>query len=294
MQTNTKNETKAKSGTKASHGTRASNGTRARPRRARQGELLFRSWGGARRGAGRKPKGARALVAHDTRPQHKARFPLLITSRLLPGLPSLRRASEAARVRSAIAAANLAARGLAESQEARHGDRASPTDPPFQVVHHSIQSNHLHLIVEAADRAALTSGLRGLLIRIAHGLNRLWEHRGAVFADRFHERELQNPRQVRNALVYVLQNLRKHGICVAGPDPLSSGPEFDGWLPASVRARESGVRSGPAEGGGAASRSPITLLRAARAETPTPRTWLLGAGWRRHGLIDPDERPRSA
>jgi hypothetical protein len=126
--------------------------SRARGRRAKQGELAFRSWGGARRGAGRKPKGERAMVPHDERPAHKARFPVLITTRVRPGLPSLRRASEAARVRAALASTNLAAleRGQGSS--------------PFQVVHHSIQSNHLHLIVEAADRATLTAGLRGLLV----------------------------------------------------------------------------------------------------------------------------------
>jgi REP-associated tyrosine transposase len=290
-------------------------------RRARQGELEFRSWGGARRGAGRKPKGERALLSHDARPIHKARFPLLITSRLRPGLPSLRRAAEAAQIRAALASTNLAARARAErSGQARR-------IAPFQVVHHSIQSNHLHLIVEAGDRAELTSGLRGLLIRIARALNRLWNRTGAVFADRFHERVLQSPLQVRNALVYVLQNLRKHGICLDGPDPFSSAPEFDGWRPRverrgaaterrGGRAGRGGGRGehdrgsmvpkgGPMlltgaagaggrgkEGVGTTWREPLSLLRAARAELPRPGTWLLDCGWRRHGLIDPFECPR--
>src|SRR5258706_5334783 len=194
---------------------RAASGKRIRKARlrARQAELDFRSWGGVRRGAGRKPKGERAGVPHVSRPAHKARFPLLITSRLCPGLRSLRHEREAECIRSALAGANRSA-----APEARGA-------APFQVVHYSIQSNHLHLIVEAADRAALTAGMRGLLVRIARALNRLWDRRGSVFGDRFHEHELRTPREVRNALVYVLQNLRKHGIALAGPDPLSSGPE---------------------------------------------------------------------
>src|SRR5258708_32703188 len=76
-------------------------------RRAKQGELDFRSWGGARKGAGRKPKGERALVPHVARPAHKARFPVLITTRVRPGLPSLRRSGEAARIREAFARTNL-------------------------------------------------------------------------------------------------------------------------------------------------------------------------------------------
>jgi putative transposase len=258
----------------------------------RQAELVFRAWGGARRGAGRKPKGERAGVPHVSRPSDKKRFPLLVTSRLRSGLHSLRHEREAECIRHAMAAANRAA-----SAEA-----SGPA--PFQVVHHSIQSNHLHLIVEAADRAALTLGMRGLLVRIARGLNRMWKRRGPVFADRFHERELRTLLEVRNALVYVLQNLRKHGIALAGPDPLSSGPEFDGWTAgrgsasdarscAGPRSRDGARPSGGAPtAGAAASPGAPRLLRAARAEVPPAITWLLGVGWRKHGLIEPRESPR--
>jgi REP element-mobilizing transposase RayT len=281
---------------------RKSAASRTRAPHARQTELEFRSWGGARNGAGRKPKGERAGVPHVSRPVHKARFPLLVTSRLLPGLRSLRHAREAQCIRRALDRANRAT--LAKA----------PDEPPFQVVHHSIQTNHLHLIVEASDRASLTAGMRGLLVRIARALNRLWGRRGAVFADRFHERGLRSPREVRNALVYVLQNLRKHGIALAGPDPLSSGPEFDGWdaphgraatEPAArqaIRDRQA-VRSvrrsrfggdwrSPAGGGGCAPVDAAWFQRAARAAAPRAKTWLLGVGWKVHGLIGPGETPR--
>jgi hypothetical protein len=323
---------------------------RSRAPRAKQAELEFRSWGGARRGAGRKPKGTRALVPHDTRPEHKPRFPVLITSRLLPDLPCLRHPSEAARVRAALTSANLGdrsplthpcrdrrsagrsavkpdagssnrarqheivglARGGAGRKPSSPGARCDRSIPRFQVVHYSIQSNHLHLIVEAVDRKALTSGMRGLLIRIARALNRRWERSGQVFADRFHERELLNPRQVRNALVYVFQNLRKHGICLEGPDPLSSGPQFRGWRDdartgeivsrrdgrddsSRTRAEQERGSNRPAGqsvcSGGSRSLS-LTRLRAARFESPRPSTWLLGVGWERHGLIGLGETPR--
>jgi hypothetical protein len=263
-------------------------GTTRTRRSSKQCELAFRSWGGARRGAGRKPKGERALVPHDTRPLHKARFPLLITTRLRPGLPSLRRAGEAEWIRLCMARANSGGRSNASA-------KTTAGAPRFQVVHHSIQSNHLHLIVEAADRTSLTAGVRGLLVRIARALNRLWRRSGSVFGDRFHERELKSPREVRNALVYVLQNLRKHGIRMQGPDPFSSGPQFAGW--ASSHATDRGVlprsdRALPSDGGGWSDLpTPRTLSRAARLEVPSPTTWLLGSGWQRHGLIHPGEGP---
>jgi len=59
--------------------------------RVRQQEFAFRTWGGARKGAGRKPAGARAGVSHRARPALAARHPVHVTVRLRAGLPSLRR-----------------------------------------------------------------------------------------------------------------------------------------------------------------------------------------------------------
>lgn len=38
----------------------------------------------------------------------------------------------------------------------------------------SILSNHLHLIVEAKGRGALSRGMKGLQVRIARALNKPW------------------------------------------------------------------------------------------------------------------------
>jgi hypothetical protein len=107
--------------------------------------------------------------------------------------------------------------------------------------------------------------MQGLLVRVAHALNDLWRHVGSVFADRFHARELRSPREVRAALVYVIQNARRHGWRLNGVDPCSSGPWFDGWKESSA----------------------IFLGRPVTNAT----CWLLCEGWRRHGLIGIDENP---
>ena len=237
------------------------------------------------------------MLPHDARPEHKARFPMLVTTRLHSGLPSLRHAREAARIRAALAAVNtrqwpedrsdgtrqesgaIVRRTGRESVSPANSKRI-PTSPPFQVVHHSIQSNHLHLIVEARDRASVTAGMRGLLVRIARALNRLWKRSGAVFADRFHERELRSPRQVRNALVYVLQNLRKHGIHLAGPDPLSSAAELDGWAEGHSGG---GARAGSSSGSLSASvplpaGGSLSAGNPLSASVPLPASGSLSAG----------------
>ena len=222
-----------------------------RPKKSNhQHELAFPEWGGARKGAGRKPKGEEALVPHDTRPALKSCYPVHVTMRLIEGLPSLRADAERAVLERTLHAGS---------------DRFG-----FRLVHYSIQTNHLHLLVEATDRRALWRGMQGLAVRIARGLNRSWNRKGKVFADRYHAHILCSPSEVRNSLVYVLHNARRHGIPVRGVDPYSSGAWFDGW-------RETGP---PLRG----SREPVGV---------EARTWLLDVGWRRRGLLGIDESPKA-
>lgn len=80
----------------------------------------------------------------------------------------------------------------------------------FRLAHFSVQHNHLHLIVEADDRRAMSNGLRLLLARIARGLNGVMHGHGARFDDRYHEHVLTTPTEVVNALRYVLGNRAVH------------------------------------------------------------------------------------
>jgi hypothetical protein len=48
--------------------------------------------------------------------------------------------------------------------------------------------------------------MRGLMVRLAKRVNKLLFRRGRFWADRWHGNALTAPRQVPNALVYVLQN----------------------------------------------------------------------------------------
>ena len=226
-----------------------------RRHRLRQRELEFRAWGGSRPGAGRKRAGPRARVSHGAREALSARHPVHVTVRLCAGLPSLRR--DAARV--AIERAFRAGRE-------RFG---------FRLNEYSLQSNHLHLIAEAADRHALSRGMKGLLVRVARALNRLWARTGSVFTDRYHARQLRTPREVRIALVYVLHNARHHGLRILGFDPCSSGPWFDGWNRNSIRNTRS-------------------LAVAPNSPAARASRWLLRIGWRVHGRIGLDEQPRAA
>lgn len=175
-----------------------------------QRQLTIFPRGGWRRRAGRKPAVPRARVTHAVRPRLTPRDPVIVTTRLLPGLPSLRRESTLMTMRRVLAAGSE-----------RFG---------FRLVEFSVQTNHLHLIAEAGDARSLARGMQGLLVRVAKALNREWGRRGKVLGDRYHARILRSPRDVRHVLVYVIQNARKHGAQIVGIDPYSSGPWFDGWI----------------------------------------------------------------
>jgi REP element-mobilizing transposase RayT len=218
-----------------------------------QVELSFRSWGGRRNNAGR-PKKPGAKLRHAMRPKLARSYPAHVTLRALPSAPNLRRGAAYAAVEAALCAVR-----------ARED---------YRVVHFSVQTNHVHLLVEAHGATSLARGMQALAIRIARGVNRACGRKGKLWGDRYHSRVLRTPREVRNALCYVLQNTRRHlthdgGIVEPGwIDPRSSGSSFDGWRDANE-------------------------VRTSAREAPTlaPHTWLLATGWRRHGLIRVDEGP---
>ena len=116
--------------------------------------------------------------------------------------------------------------------------------------------------------------MKSIGARVARAVQRVFALRGSVLADRFHLHVLRSPREVRNAIAYVLLNARRH-LAKAGLridpqpriDPASSGRWFDGWRAHAAR------------------------LDAHDPPVSRARTWLLRIGWRRHGRIAVAEVP---
>lgn len=212
----------------------------------RQLEFRIRTWGGRRAGAGRKPTPGSRTAPHCRRAPHEPRCPAHVTLRATPGLPSLRQRPVFNAIRSAFGAASKDA---------------------FRLLHYSVQMDHLHLLIEADEPTALTRGVQGLAIRVAKAINRVLGRHGAVWGDRFHARALKTPREVRNALVYILNNWRKHIPGARGLDGCSSAAWFTGWRVVVATT--------------------LTMAPVARA-----RTWLARVGWRRHGPLEIGEEPR--
>ncbi len=207
------------------------------------------TWGGKRRGAGRKPTGQfghdrrgrpKPGVSHGPRPEIDARHPLHVTLRAVDGSPSLRAFAVAVEIGNLL-------------------KRRARRVLPCRVVHFSIQRDHIHLIVEAGDRAAVSRGIQGLASGIARVANRTTGCSGLkLWRDRYHARPLRSPREVRACLVYVLRNGLKHDVTALAVDPASSAAWFDGF----------------------ADRPPV---RRDMAPVAAATTWLLAAGWRARG-----------
>jgi REP element-mobilizing transposase RayT len=158
----------------------------------------------------------------------------------------------------------------------------------FRIVHISIQKTHIHLLVEADNKLALSRGMQSFMISAAKHINREYgvkmklgqRRRGSVFRDRYHQEIIETPRQARHALAYVLNNWRKHREDRAQHtqdwkvDPYSTGWHFMGWRERADedvhwRRRET--------------YDPLVVY--------LPKTWLLSEGWRKAGTISFDDVP---
>jgi putative transposase len=214
--------------------------------------------GGKRRRSGRKvtPGREQASEAHRMRERFRRTTPIHVVMRVDRTVGSLRNDTAMYAIREALI--TLAKR-----------------DNEFRVIHLSVQRKHVHLLVEANNNLALSRGMQAFGISAARHLNReLGRTGGTVFPDRYHATRLGSPRQVRNCIAYVLNNWRHHNEdrrVAWRLDPFSSSVMFDGWRDRHFNRPPGYV-------------APLVL---------EPTTWLLRIGWRKRGLIDPDEIPGS-
>lgn len=163
--------------------------------------------GGARKGAGRPRKPS--SESHRRRPAIGRGTPLHVTLAFAEHVWNLR-------AQRCLAPIDAALRALSRHAACR-------------VTHFSVQGNHVHLVVEADDKAALSRAMRALTIRVARGLNRVMGRRGRVLGSRYHARALRSPTEVKNVVRYVLANHARHVPGAPVADPFSSAPSFADW-----------------------------------------------------------------
>lgn len=233
-------------------------------RRRHVQQPLFRR-GGKRRGAGRKPGGRRAREGHDARPDFKPYHALHVVTRVAPAVGNLRRRTMYKALRAASITAALRER--------------------FRIVHISLQRDHVHLLAEAENKAALARGMQGFLISAARNIQAALgtggvRARGKVFVDRYHLTVVTSPTQARHAISYVLSNWRHHKEDQRGlartwlVDPFSSAISFPDWVELADQPWMWPIRE---------TYDPLMVRR--------PQGWLLREGWKLAGLISARDVP---
>lgn len=264
-------------------------------------QRLFRR-GGKRRGAGRKSSKVRPGRRHARREDFSARHPLHVVLRIEENIGTLRRRAMYKAIREATISAAAHQR--------------------IRIVHASLQHNHVHMIVEAANRDLLARGLQGFQISAARHINRalgkelahdaIWRpwriaartpapasttpaakpspgnrnraprRRGRVFADRYYVEIITSPTQAHRALSYCLNNWRKHGEDRAG---LASTWLVDPFSSAILFPHWLEL----------ANQHLMWPIRATYAPLCVypPTTWLLTEGWQRIGPISARSIPGS-
>lgn len=116
--------------------------------------------------------------------------PVHVTWRVVAGLPSLRSRRAFRVIRDALNAAAARFR--------------------MTISEFSVQSNHLHLVIEAIEQRHMSRGMQGLGVRLARGLNRVFSRSGKLLLDRFHAHVLRNRIEALNAVRYVRTNHLHH------------------------------------------------------------------------------------
>ena len=168
---------------------------------AKQMTFAIKTRGGLRHGAGRK-KRLFGEPTHQAREQVTSRTPVHVTLKLqkrLFGKQDRLRGGEfsSLRHRDYLVMFADAVRGAGKSG--------------LRVQQYSIQQNHIHLIAEADTAQSFAKGMQSLTISFAKRLrNRLQLSNGKVFLGRYHAHVLKTPTEVKNALLYVLQNTARH------------------------------------------------------------------------------------
>jgi len=137
------------------------------------------SWGGRRLKAGRRRKKSEG-VAHIARHSFKPSTPLHINMKF-----TIHVRNEAG-LQAFIKSVDNARRYIS-------------------IIHYSIESNHLHLIIEAHNNEMLEKGMRSFTNTFCKLMRK-----GPIQKERYHLHVLKTPMEARNAFHYVLLNHVHH------------------------------------------------------------------------------------
>jgi REP element-mobilizing transposase RayT len=137
-------------------------------------------WGGRRKGSGRKRLHSKG-VSHRTREKVCRRSPTHINMKYKAFIKNK-------------AFLQVLKRAILNSR-----------NKGLRILHYSVQSNHVHFIIEADNNHILERGMRSLTVTMVKGIDK-----GKIQLQRYHLHVLRSLREVKNAVHYVCFNEEKH------------------------------------------------------------------------------------
>ena len=92
----------------------------------------------------------------------------------------------------------------------------------LRILHYTLEYNHVHLLVEATGNKILHSGMQAMGISFSKAINKIKCLKGSVYKNRYHFRSLKTRRELKNAILYIFNNARKHKRSLSALDPFNS------------------------------------------------------------------------
>lgn len=92
----------------------------------------------------------------------------------------------------------------------------------LRIIHYTLEYDHVHLLVEADNNEILGRGMQSFGISFSKGINKIKKLKGQVFKTRYHFRKLKTPKEIKNAINYILGNALKHKKACSIVNPYNS------------------------------------------------------------------------
>lgn len=96
----------------------------------------------------------------------------------------------------------------------------------LRIIHYTLEYNHIHLLVEAADKQTVHQGMQSFGITFAKKINAIKRLKGTVYKHRYHLRKINSPRELKNVLYYIFNNGIHHKRTSTVLDPYNTLPAF--------------------------------------------------------------------
>ena len=115
----------------------------------------------------------------------------------------------------------------------------------MEIIHYSLEHDHVHLYAEARDNGTLAQGMKALGVTLAKRINGYFKSKGSCYKTRYHLRILKSASEVKNVLNYILKNGIKHKRTKNVVDPYNSAIVLHDFRLVGLKLNEADKKNSP-------------------------------------------------